>query len=190
MKRKKGHSRSTRRSECARGPSSVVAVGLVAEVDVGSGAALVALASSTSSPSPTLPLQKARSNPRYLTAAVILEPIRIGCHSERSRGMADSSGKCNRRWFIEYLMRGAKAKCFSRAVVESLHHLFDRLRCNAGEVATFGKILAHQTVGVLIESPLPGGIGMGKVEVSLQFGSKVLMACKLSPIVGGDGMHA
>ena len=46
---------------------------MVAEVAVGSGAALVTVASPTSSKSQTLPLQKARSDSRHLSAAVILD---------------------------------------------------------------------------------------------------------------------
>jgi hypothetical protein len=31
---------------------------------------------------------------------------------------------------------------------------------------------------------------MRKIEVSLELGGDLLLACKLPPIVGGDGMHA
>ena len=87
-------------------------------------------------------------------------------------------------------MRGRKAKGLARAMVESLHDLVDSFVRNAGKVAAFGKILAHQAIGVLVEAPLPGGIGMRKIEVSPELGGDLLMARKLPPIVGGDGMHA
>ena len=80
-------------------------------------------------------------------------------------------------------MRGGKAKGFTRALVEPLHDLFNRLLCNGGEVCAFGEILPHQTVGVLVEPPLPRSVRMRKVEVRLQLGGKVLMACKLSPVI-------
>ncbi len=86
-------------------------------------------------------------------------------------------------------MRCGKAKGFARAMVETLHHLFDSLLRNGGEVAALGKILAHQAVGVLVEAPLPGGIRMGKIEVRPQLGGKVLMARKLPPIIRSDSMH-
>ncbi len=102
---------------------------------------------------------------------------------------ADSRGKCNRRLSKEYLMRGRKAQCFTGAMIEPLHHLFDSFVCDGCKIGALRKILAHQTVGVLIEAPLPRGIGMRKIEVRLERGGDLLMARKLSPIVGGDGVH-
>jgi len=62
----------------------------------------------------------------------------------------------------EYLIGRLKAKSFSGPAVETLHDSLDLLVGDGGELSPLGKILAHQTVGVLVYAALPRGIGMGK----------------------------
>ena len=42
----------------------------------------------------------------------------------------------------------------------------DFLRCELGKLATFGEVLADQTVGVAVEATLPGRIGMREVGMA------------------------
>jgi len=53
----------------------------------------------------------------------------------------------------------------------------------------FRKVLADQAIGVLIQAPLPGMIGLGKIALAMQGGSDRFMAGKLQAIVEGYGMN-
>ena len=61
---------------------------------------------------------------------------------------------------------GLEAKAFTGPVVEFVHDVLDLLVCERLEVRAFGQVLANESVGVLVESALPGMVGVGEVALA------------------------
>jgi len=76
---------------------------------------------------------------------------------------ADSTRKCNRQVDPgEQLIGGLEAKAFAGPVVELVHDAAD-LRAREGvEIGALGQVLTDESVGVLVESALPGMAGGAK----------------------------
>ena len=62
----------------------------------------------------------------------------------------------------EHLVGSSKAQAFVRAVIEPVHRLIDLLASHPEQAALLGEELAQQTVGVLMETTLPGAKGCAK----------------------------
>ena len=78
------------------------------------------------------------------------------------------------------------AQGFSRSVVESMRGASNLPAFDVGEVAVLGEVLTHESVGVLVETPFPGAIGMREEEVGVQGGGNGFVVRELRTVVGGD----
>jgi len=78
------------------------------------------------------------------------------------------------------------AQSFSRSVVESMRGVSNLPAFDVGEVAALGEVLTHEPVGVLVETPFPGAIGMREEEVGIERRGNRLVAGEFSTVVGGD----
>ena len=87
-----------------------------------------------------------------------------------------------------HLIGGTKAQHLPWPVVESVPNLLYVGLGHRFEVGALGEVLTDQAIGILIESSLPGMIGVGEIDLRLQRLSDVLMSGKLLAVVGGDGM--
>ena len=77
-----------------------------------------------------------------------------------------------------------KCQALSRPMIEPIHDVMDLLVGQRIEGRTFGHILANQPVGVLIESPFPSMVGMGKIDGCVQRLADRSMVGKLLAIIG------
>ena len=88
----------------------------------------------------------------------------------------------------EYLIRCFESKTFSGSVVEPLHYKLDFLLSDCGEVTLLRKVLANETIHILVSSSLPGCVWMGKIDISTKVTSNSFMFRKLFAIIRRDGM--
>ena len=72
-------------------------------------------------------------------------------------------------------MRGFESEAFSGAMVEVVHGEGDILLGDGIEGHLLGEELADEAVHVFIGATLPGGVGMGKEEISIEFASNPLV---------------
>jgi hypothetical protein len=63
---------------------------------------------------------------------------------------------------------GLEAKTFTGPVVEFVHDVLDPLVCERLEFRAFGKVLANEDVGVLVESAFPRVIGVVEVAMGVE----------------------
>ena len=76
-----------------------------------------------------------------------------------------------------------EAKTFPWAVVESVHDAADLLKCESPEIGALGQVLTAEPVGVLVESALPGMVGVGEVALGVESLGDGLMVCELLAVV-------
>lgn len=57
---------------------------------------------------------------------------------------------------------------------------------DVGEVAILGEVLTHESVGVLVETPFPGAIGMREEEVGIERLGNGFVSGEFGAVVGGD----
>src|SRR5574341_2613150 len=96
---------------------------------------------------------------------------------------ADSNSKCNTRGWLSVAHRYSKKHLKRRSVPQDLtwpvvktvyrflHLLFSHIR----QLHGFGKVLAQESIAVLIQAALPRMVGMREVDLRLQFGSDAFM---------------
>ena len=77
-----------------------------------------------------------------------------------------------------------KCQALSRPMIEPIHDVVYLCLRQRIEGRPFGHILANQPVGVLVESPLPGMIGMGKIDGRVQRLADRGMVSKLLAVIG------
>ena len=80
-------------------------------------------------------------------------------------------------------MRGAITQSLTGPVVEQVDRLSDLKLADLQEVGLLGKVLAQQAIVILIETPLPGTVRVGKVHLGAQALSHEGVFCKLFAIV-------
>ena len=61
-----------------------------------------------------------------------------------------------------------EAKTFPWPVAEPVHDAADLLKCESPEIGALGQILTGEPVGVLVESALPGMVGVGEVALGVE----------------------
>ena len=72
-----------------------------------------------------------------------------------------------------------------------IESVFDKAQLvigNVAQVGVFGQILADEAVDLFIEAALPGLVGLGKIDFSLQFTSDGFMSGELPAVIGGNGV--
>ena len=79
----------------------------------------------------------------------------------------------------------AKAKRFPRTVIEFIHDLFDFLLGDGCQIPVFREVLSDETVGILVQSTLPGSIRMRKADPGIKVGRHAFMVGELATIVIG-----
>ena len=62
----------------------------------------------------------------------------------------------------------------------------DRLKCESPEIGALGQILTDESVGVLVESALPGMVGVGEVALGVESLGDGLMVGELLAVVIGE----
>ena len=65
-------------------------------------------------------------------------------------------------------MRSTIAQALARPVIEQVHRLIDLSLCHLEQTALFREELAQESIGVLIESTLPGAVRARKVHIRFQ----------------------
>ncbi len=96
--------------------------------------------------------------------------------------LAVSSLKCNtllkvHNFTRKYFSWGLKVEAFTRAVVELSGNCVEVALRELRQIQTLGKILADQTVGILVGRPLPGAVGVRKTDADLDaFGQNLINA--------------
>ncbi len=68
-------------------------------------------------------------------------------------------------------------------MVQAIHDMSDLLISDGREVPAPGQVLANQSVGVFVQSPLPGSIGPGEVELGLKRGGNRAMTGEFFAVV-------
>ena len=86
-------------------------------------------------------------------------------------------------------MRGAIVERLARSMIQALLDTSDFLPSEPSKGTTFGEILPHQAVRVLIEAPLPRAVRVREVELRPEPGCDPLVESEFSPVVTGDGLH-
>jgi len=86
-------------------------------------------------------------------------------------------------------MRCFVAEAFSGSVIEAVRHEGDVLGGDVIEGHFLWKELADEAVHVFVGAPLPGGVGMGKVEVGPQLFGDALVLGELLAIVSRQGVN-
>ena len=64
------------------------------------------------------------------------------------------------------------------------------LRGDGVEAQLLWKELSDESIHVLVGTALPGGIGMGEVEVGIESAGESFMLCELPAVVGRQRMNA
>ena len=78
---------------------------------------------------------------------------------------------------------------FAGSVVELVDGGLELGVGDGGEVGAFGEVLAQQTVGVLVAAALPGGVGVGEVDLDTGGDGEAGVAGHLLAAVPGQGLH-
>lgn len=65
-------------------------------------------------------------------------------------------------------MRYPESESLWEAMIEPLHGEVNLLMGDGSQVALSREIRTDEPIGALVGTPLPGGIGVGKVDLSLQ----------------------
>ena len=68
----------------------------------------------------------------------------------------------------EYLIGGSEAQSLPGAVIEALGGVIQFLPDDGAQVPVLGEVLADQPMGIFVRAPLPGAVGMGKVDDGAQ----------------------
>ena len=76
--------------------------------------------------------------------------------------------KIRAQQLVNRMSRTVPVQNFPRPIVEHRLHALDRPPRDASELGAGGKALPQQPVGVLVRAPLPGTLGMGKVDPHLR----------------------
>lgn len=84
---------------------------------------------------------------------------------------------------------GVEPQPLPRPAVDFVLYLFYILLVVLHEGSPLGNVLAHQAVGVLVQAPFPGGIGVGEIELRLQPPGDAPVLGELAPVVGGNRVH-
>ena len=88
-----------------------------------------------------------------------------------------------------YRIGGSEAQSLSGAVIEALGGVIQFLPGDGAQVPTLGEVLADQPIGVFVRAPLPGVVGMGKVDSGTQgFGDPFVFGA-LRAVVERERMH-
>ena len=85
------------------------------------------------------------------------------------------------------MSRTVPVQNFPRPIVEHRLHTLDLPPRDAIELGACGKELAQQAVGVFVCAPLPGTLGMGKVDPHLRLLCEEPMLPHLLALVVGEG---
>ena len=83
----------------------------------------------------------------------------------------------------------AKARRFSRTLIVFVHGLFDFLLSDGCQIPVFREVLSDETVGVLVQSTLPGGIMVREVAPGIKAGRHAFLVGELTIIVIGKCVH-
>jgi hypothetical protein len=102
----------------------------------------------------------------------------------------DSSLKCNKWSFEEYLIRRLVAERLARAIVESFRYLLDLPVSDLGEGTLLREVLPDQPVRVLIQPALPTRGRVREVEPGREPRREALVVRELAPVVRGDSVNA
>ena len=108
------------------------------------------------------------------------------------RRLVDSTLKCNgeRSLGIEEDLIGCqKSQRFSRAVVTFIHGIFDFSVGDSSQVPVFREVLTDETIGILVQSALPGGIRMREVDLCFKVPGHTFLVGEFAAIVIGDGLN-
>ena len=87
-------------------------------------------------------------------------------------------------------MRTLKVKTLTRTVVDFFNGLLDLSVGHLCKIASLGKVLAKQSIGVLVQPTLPGVVWIGKVDINAQRGCNLDVTGKLLTIVKSDCVQA
>ena len=61
--------------------------------------------------------------------------------------------------------------------------------CNSRQVPVFREVLSNESVGILIQTALPGGIRMREIDTRFKIAGHAFVVGKFPAIVISDGMH-
>lgn len=86
-------------------------------------------------------------------------------------------------------MERPEAERLSRTVIEFIHGLIDFLLGHCGQVPVFREVLPDEAIGIFVQSALPGGIRMRKVDAGIKVTGHTFVVGELPSIVIGDGMY-
>ena len=76
-------------------------------------------------------------------------------------------------------MRSFEAEAFSGTVIEVMHRKGDLMGSDGIEAQLLREELSDEVIHVLVGAALPGGVGMGEIEVGIESASDPFMICKL-----------
>ena len=101
--------------------------------------------------------------------------------------MADSNLKCNTREPVDHLEGRTVVKRFPRTIVQHRLDLCNPSGADRPEIVPFREPVADQTVGVLVCTTLPRGVGVGEVRPASQRRVHLCEARELLAVVRGNG---
>ena len=88
-----------------------------------------------------------------------------------------------------YLIWGSEAQSLSGAVIEALGGVIQFLPGDGAQVPVLGEVLADQPIGIFVRTPLPGVVGMGKVDSGVQELGDPFVFGSLRAVVQRERMH-
>ena len=83
-------------------------------------------------------------------------------------------------------MGSSEAQGFSRSMIEFIHGVFDLSVGDGIQGLLLREVLTNEPIGILVQTTLPRGIRMRKVDPSLKVIGHALMVSKFATIVIGD----
>lgn len=87
-------------------------------------------------------------------------------------------------------MRGIEAETFSGAVIEVMHRKGGLMKSDGIKAKILREGLSDEATNVLVGAALPGGVGMGEIEVGIENEGVPFMICELLADIGRQRMNA
>lgn len=77
----------------------------------------------------------------------------------------------------------------SGSMVEPVLYVLDLLFAQMFKATAFGDILPDKPVDILIDTPLPGTVGIAEIIAASKFLADVLMLCELQAVIACNGVQ-
>lgn len=78
--------------------------------------------------------------------------------------MVNSTSKCTTESLTEHLVGRLVVEALPGSIIQFFDNYCNIFIRDGSKISSFRKVLAQETIGILVGSPLPGSIRIGKVD--------------------------